>query len=197
MRYIQKSRSLEETIMAHRVCPWWGGYFIDNRLRRWLHDPERILAPFLSPGMTVLDFGCGMGFTSIAMARMLGDEGRVVSVDLQPQMLRAVEKRAWRAGVAARIQTHECQKESLSLDRSFDFALAFWSAHEVPDLTNLLTEVHDCLVPRGQFLVVEPRGHVTPDDITEMTEKAGQVGFETLEDLPVVRLSHTVVYRKK
>jgi hypothetical protein len=27
------------------ICPWWGGYFIDNRLRRLLHDPEKIVGP--------------------------------------------------------------------------------------------------------------------------------------------------------
>ena len=182
--------------MAQHVCPWWGGYFIDNPLRRWLHKPERFLAPFVLPGMTVLDFGCGMGFTSIAMARLLGDRGTVISADLQPQMLRVVEKRARRAGVAKRIETHECQKDSLALDRAIGFALAFWSAHEVPDLGKLLGEVYACLVSEGKFLVVEPRGHVTPQDMAEMTEKAERVGFERLEVRPAVRWSHAVIYGK-
>ena len=39
--------------MGPHVCPWWGGYFIDNRLRRWLHNPEQILAPCVSLDMTV------------------------------------------------------------------------------------------------------------------------------------------------
>jgi hypothetical protein len=30
--------------MSH-VCPWWGGYFIDNPLRRLIHDPEKIVGP--------------------------------------------------------------------------------------------------------------------------------------------------------
>ncbi len=183
--------------MAHRVCPWWGGYLIDHGLRRWLHRPEQLLAPFLSPGMTVLDFGCGMGFTSIAMAKLLRDEGTVISADLQPQMLRTLEKRASRAGVAERIRTHPCQEDSIGLDRTIDFALAFWSAHEVPDQGKLLAEVHACLAPEKKFLVVEPCGHVTKQDITEMTEKAENVGFETLEAHPQVRWSHTIVYRKK
>jgi ubiquinone/menaquinone biosynthesis C-methylase UbiE len=183
--------------MAQHVCPWWGGYFIDNPLRRWIHKPEQFLAPFLTPGMTVLDFGCGMGFTSIAMAKLLGDQGTVISADLQPQMLCVVEKRARRAGLVERIRTHLCQKDSLALDRAIDFALAFWSAHEVPDLGKLLAEVQACLVPGGKFLVVEPRGHVTPRDMAAMTEKAEQVGFETLEAGPAVRWSHAVVYRKK
>jgi len=182
--------------MAHRVCPWWGGYFIDHRIRRWLHRPEQLLAPFVSPGMTVLDFGCGMGFTSIAMAKLVGPAGAVISADLQPQMLGTLEKRARRAGVAERIRTHVCEKDSLGLDESVDFALAFWSAHEVPDLGRLLGEIHNCLVSGATFLVVEPRGHVTPEDVVEMTEKAEEIGFATQEDQLAVLWSHTVLYRK-
>jgi len=108
-----------------------------------------------------------------------------------------VEKRARRAGVAERIRTHVCQTDSLALEGAVDFALAFWSAHEVPDQGKLLGEVHACLVPGGKFLLVEPRGHVTKQDMAGMTEKAEHVGFETLEAQPSVRWSHTVVYRKK
>ena len=183
--------------MAEHLCPWWGGYFIDHRIRRWLHQPERLLAPFVSRGMTVLDFGCGMGFTSIAMAKLVGEDGGVISVDLQPQMLNTLANRARRAGVAERIRTHVCEKNSVGLDEAIDFALAFWSAHEVPDLDRLLGEVHACLVPGAKFLIIEPRGHVTPQDMGEMSETAERIGFEVLEDSPVVRWSHSVVYQKK
>ena len=102
--------------MPH-VCPWWGGYFIDNWLRRLLHKPERIVGAYIRPGMTVMDVGCGMGLFSIAMAAMVGDAGRVLAVDLQPQMLRTLEQRAERAGVADRIQTHTCRADSLDVAR--------------------------------------------------------------------------------
>ena len=42
--------------MPH-VCPWWGGYFIDNPLRRLFHNPEKIVGPYVQPGMTVMDVG--------------------------------------------------------------------------------------------------------------------------------------------
>ena len=42
--------------MPH-VCPWWGGYFIDNPLRRLLHNPDKIVGPYVMPGMTVMDVG--------------------------------------------------------------------------------------------------------------------------------------------
>ena len=84
--------------MRPHVCPWWGGYFIDNRLRHLLHRPERILAPYVKAGMTVMDVGCGMGFFAIPAARLVGAEGRVIAVDLQQQMLDVLMRRAAKAG---------------------------------------------------------------------------------------------------
>ena len=92
-----------EGIMAGHVCPWWGGYFIDNWLRRLFHDPDAILRPYVHPGMTVMDVGCGMGLFAIAMARLVGPTGKVIAVDLQQQMLDVLGKRALKAGVADRI----------------------------------------------------------------------------------------------
>ena len=52
--------------MSH-VCPSWCGFFIDNPLRRLIHNPTKIFGPYVQPGMTVMDVGCGMGLFSIAM----------------------------------------------------------------------------------------------------------------------------------
>ena len=101
--------------MAHRICPWWGGYFIDNPLRRLFHDPEKLLGPYVQPGMTAMDFGCGMGLFSIAMATLVGDGGRVIAVDLQQRMLDMLQKRAKKAKVADRITTHRCEADSIGL----------------------------------------------------------------------------------
>jgi SAM-dependent methyltransferase len=89
--------------MAMRVCPWWMGYLLANPVRRLWHKPEVILAPWIKAEMVVLDMGCGMGFFSVPMARMVGPGGRVISVDLQPKMLAGLMRRAERAKVAKRI----------------------------------------------------------------------------------------------
>jgi ubiquinone/menaquinone biosynthesis C-methylase UbiE len=177
------------------VCPWWGGYFIDNPLRRWLHNPERIVPPYVEPGMVALDFGCGMGLFTIAMAKLVGEQGRVIAADLQPQMLAVVQRRAERAGVAGRIRTHRCQPDLMGLDEPLDFALAFWSVHEVPDTKRLLTEIYGCLRADGRFLVVEPVGHVTARAFAGLMEVAAQIGFRE-QQRPRVRLSRAVVLGK-
>jgi ubiquinone/menaquinone biosynthesis C-methylase UbiE len=177
------------------VCPWWGGYFIDNRLRRLLHKPEVILAPYIQPGMTVMDFGCGMGFASIAMARLVGNEGRVIAVDLQQKMLDVLDKRAVKAGVAERIDTHRCEPNSIGVDEPIDFALAFYSVHEAPDTKRVIAEVYELLRTAGQFLIVEPIGHVNKAEFENMLSLSQEVGFKVC-DRPRIRFSRSVLLIK-
>jgi len=180
--------------MAH-VCPWWGGYFIDNRFRRLLHKPEAILAPYVQPGMRALDFGCGMGFFAIPMARLVGDQGRVIAADLQEKMLGILSKRAFKAGVGDRIDTHPCKKDSLGIVGSVDFALAFYSAHEVSDIRRLLDQVYECLGEGGRFLIVEPIMHVGKKWFGAMIFLSKDVGF-IVEGQPRIRLSRAVLLAK-
>jgi ubiquinone/menaquinone biosynthesis C-methylase UbiE len=180
--------------MPH-VCPWWGGYFIDNRFRRLLHKPEAILAPYVQPGMTGLDFGCGMGFFAISIAQLVGDEGRVIAVDLQPKMLDTLRKRACKADVGDRIDTHRCETDALGSVDPVDFALAFYSVHEVPNERRLLEEIFECLREGACFLVVEPIIHVTAKHFESMVSLSRDVGF-TVEDGPRIRLSRAVLLAK-
>jgi ubiquinone/menaquinone biosynthesis C-methylase UbiE len=181
--------------MGEHVCPWWGGYFLDNWFRRLIHRPERILAPFLAEGMSVLDVGCGMGLFSIAAARLVGQSGRVIAIDLQPQMLSTLLKRATRAGVADRIQTHACPRDSLGIRVRCEFAIAFWSLHETPNQGVILSELFELLAQGGRLLVVEPRGHVTRKAFDAMTAMAEAIGYRA-DQQPAIRLSRAVAFRK-
>jgi ubiquinone/menaquinone biosynthesis C-methylase UbiE len=182
--------------MFPHVCPWWGGYFIDNRFRRLLHKPEVILAAHVQPGMTAMDFGCGMGFFAIPMARLVGSLGRVVTVDLQQEMLDVLCKRAAKAGVADRINACRCEPDSIGVGGEMDFVLAFYSVHEVPNQQRLLGEIHGCLCPRGSLLLVEPIGHVTASAFQRTLFLAEEAGFE-LQDRPRIRLSHAALLGKE
>lgn len=180
--------------MAH-VCPWWGGYFIDNRFRRLLHNPEAILTPYVRREMAVMDFGCGMGFFAITMAHLVGASGHVIAVDLQQQMLDVLAKRADRAGVGDRVRTHRCDVDTLRLDDPIDFALAFYAAHEVPDMRRLLRDISRCLRSGRRFLLVEPIGHVRAKEFKSILTVAAEEGL-LVEMRPRVRLSHAALLRK-
>ncbi|MBF0495717.1 MAG: class I SAM-dependent methyltransferase [Deltaproteobacteria bacterium] len=174
--------------MKNHTCPWWLAYTFDHRLRRLLHNPERLLGGQIKPGMTVLDLGCGMGFFSIGMARLVGSEGRVISVDVQPDMLRVLLGRAERAGLADRIQPHLCHADQLGLSVKADFALAFWMAHEINDRVAFFNQVRGCLRSGGRLLVVEPVIHVTGRDFRTVEDSITAAGFAPL-DQPRIRLS--------
>lgn len=60
---------------SSRVCPVERAGHLDNRIRRWLQNPQKILRPYIEEGMTVIDVGCGPGFFSIEMAQMVGKSG--------------------------------------------------------------------------------------------------------------------------
>jgi ubiquinone/menaquinone biosynthesis C-methylase UbiE len=182
--------------MAGDVCPWWLGYFIDNPVRRLLHDPSKILRPYLKPGMTVMDIGCGMGIFSIAMAKMVSKEGRVIAVDLQARMLDTLRKRAQKAGVTERIQSHQCGPNALGIDVQVDFVLAFAVVHEVPDTRRLLGEVRANLRPGGTFFVAEPRLHVPAEQFQGMVKLAEELGLRLTEE-PRVRLCRAAVFARE
>jgi SAM-dependent methyltransferase len=113
-----------------RICPWWLVYTFDNPLRRLLHDPSKILAGMVHEGMTVADIGCGRGYFSIALANMVGDSGKVLSVDVQQEMLDMVLRRAHKAGVARRIHPVLAASDNIGVHGPVEFILAFWMAHE-------------------------------------------------------------------
>jgi ubiquinone/menaquinone biosynthesis C-methylase UbiE len=179
------------------VCPWWAVPFtIDPPFRRFLHNPEAIVGPYIKPGMSVLEVGCGVGYFSIPMARMVGSNGKVIAVDLQPQMLEMLTRRAEKAGVADRIQLHNCEQNRLGINVEADFALVFAMLHEVPDQSRLLGEIHSCLKVGSRLLLAEPPIHVTVKKFEKEVAVAEDVGFKVI-DRPKMRWSHAALLKRE
>lgn len=178
------------------VCPWWLAYTFDNWFRRLVHKPEKVLASYVKPGMTVLDVGCGMGHFSLGMARLVGPNGKVISVDLQEQMLQRVRKRAEKAGLSDRIITHVCHTDRIGVTEPIDFALAFWMVHEVPDMTVFFTEIRSILKPSGKLLIVEPAFHVKRQEFSQELDVIAETGL-SLCGAPDVLFSLGALFSKE
>ena len=89
--------------MYLHVCPWWLASTLNNPLRRLLHNPERILGDYIAKGATVMDIGCGSGYFTIPMAKMVGQSGSVIAVDIQQKMLEMVMRYAGRESLQSHI----------------------------------------------------------------------------------------------
>jgi ubiquinone/menaquinone biosynthesis C-methylase UbiE len=166
--------------MAGRVCPPWVGYLLLNPLRRLVEDPDRLLGPFIREGMTVLEPGCGMGFFTLPLARMVGPHGRVVACDLQKKMLSVLRRRAEKAALLDRIELRLTDGSTLGLGDlagKVDLVAALHVVHEVPDRAAFFAEVRETLKPEGKLLIVEPRGHVSQQQFAKTVTAAERAGL--------------------
>jgi ubiquinone/menaquinone biosynthesis C-methylase UbiE len=175
------------------VCPWWCCFTFDNFLRKLIHNSKEILRPYVVEGNAVLDIGPGMGYFSIPLASIVGETGKVIVADIQPEMLKALQKRAKKAGVEKRITTHLCKVDSLGLDRQFDFVLAFWMVHEVPNQLVFFKEIRSLLKPSGKFLLSEPILHVNQAMFEKTVKTAESVGL-VLKEKPKISLSRSALF---
>jgi ubiquinone/menaquinone biosynthesis C-methylase UbiE len=182
--------------MAKHVCPWWFAYTFDNPLRRLFHKPELIFKPYLKDGMTAIDIGCGLGYFSIGMAKIVGEKGKITAVDIQQKMLDILRQRAIKAGVSPLITTVLCDEENLGTSENVDFALSFWMAHETPDAFHLFKQVHGLLKKSGKILLAEPKMHVATSEFKKTLSSAHEAGFKT-SDSPPIFFSHTALLEKK
>ncbi len=179
----------------NRVCPVERAGSLDNRIRRWLQNPQKILRPYIEKGMTVLDIGCGPGFFSIDMAQLVGKSGRVIATDLQEEMLQKLREKIQGTALEERLTLHKCEENKIGVSENVDFVLVFYMFHEVPNQEEFLNEIGSILKPNGQVLIVEPPFHVSKSTFEEIIRKARNAGF-TLVERPKVFLSKTAVLKK-
>ncbi len=183
------------THQAQRVCPWWCCFTFDNFLRKMVQNPDRILGPDVKQGGTALDIGPGMGYFTIPLAKLVGNNGKVIAVDLQQKMLDGVRHRALKAGVQDRIELHLSSADSIGISEPVDFCLTFWMVHEVPDRARFINEIAVTLKPGGLWLVAEPNIHVSTKDFGQTLELAKSAGLSVV-DRPKIFWSRAALLKK-
>ena len=185
--------------MAHRVCPWWIGYLLASPVRRWFgQDPVKILSPYISEGMTVLEPGPGMGFFTVTLARLVGASGRVIAIDVQPKMIDELKRRAARVNLLERIDARVSSAESMGisdLEGKVDFTLAFAMVHEFPDAGHFFQEVARASKSRARLLLAEPRGHVDQTKFAAELSAAADAGFRTADRPEIARSVSSLLVR--
>ena len=184
--------------MAHRVCPWWLGYLLISPLRRLHLNPAKLLTPWVRAGITVLEPGPGMGFFTIPLAQLVGPSGRVIAVDVQPNMIGKLKQRVAKAHLAGRVDARLAAAESLAikdLDGKVDFILAFAMVHEMPSARQFFAQAAAASKSGARLLLVEPAGHVKTEEFEVELREAADAGFKVLER-PHIRRSQAALLQK-
>lgn len=109
------------------------------------------------PGMTICDMGCGNGFHSLPMAKMAGEKGMVVGVDVQPEMLGFLRERMEDQGVENVIPILGSYHNPHLPPNAIDLVLMVDVYHEFSHPEHMLAAIRKSLKPDGLVVLVEYR----------------------------------------
>jgi ubiquinone/menaquinone biosynthesis C-methylase UbiE len=108
----------------------------------------------IKPGDKVLDIATGIGEPAVTAARRAKPNGKVVAIDISPQMLLIAKTRAKSLGLDDIIEFRESDGEKLDLRDStekFDAILSRWGLMFIPNLPAALVKIREMLVTNGSL----------------------------------------------
>lgn len=108
-------------------------------------------------GMTVCDMGCGNGFYSLQLAKMVGKNGNVLAVDIQPEMLELLRDRMEKEGVENVTPILGSLHNPRLPTGQVDLILLVDVYHEFSHPQHMLQAMHRSLAPGGQIVLLEYR----------------------------------------
>jgi ubiquinone/menaquinone biosynthesis C-methylase UbiE len=158
------------TTMHYRGAPWL--------LRDDREEQERcslLLANLgVQPSMTVCDMGCGNGFYALQLAKMVGPDGRILAVDIQPEMLELLRDRAARKQIT-NIEPILSEAHDPKLpEGKIDLILLVDVYHEFSHPEQMLAAMRRSLSPTGLIALLEYRAEdpkVPIKPLHKMTKK--------------------------
>ena len=140
------------------------------RFRDIFSPRENILAEVgIKSGFSILDYGCGSGSYTIPAAQLVGESGKVYSLDIHPLAVQQVQKVVAKKRLT-NIETILSDCATALSDESIDIVLLYDTLHGLSEPDKVLAELHRVLKPNG-FLSVNDHHLEEQEIITKITDK--------------------------
>ena len=180
----------------------------------WLTRPERereehasvlLEALGIKQGWTVADLGCGNGFHTLPMAKQVGQHGRVLAVDIQPEMLELLDRRARGAEVSDRITGILATATDPKLPPgSLDLLIMVDVYHEISHPRQVLAHIRRALKPKGRAVWVEyrtedidvPIKHEHKMSKAQVVREATSNGFQLVRSFDALPWQHVLFFER-
>ena len=188
------------------VMGFHGAQWLERTERMDEERPDLVLSALdLRPGMAVADIGSGTGFYAWRIAQRVGATGIVYAVDVQPEMIKALEQQMARRGVTNVRAVLGTAADPKLAPHSLDLALLVDVYHELEQPYETLAAIVRAVKPGGRVAFVEFRGgdpKVPIKPLHTMTEaqlrrEAAAHPLEWIATTRELPWQHVIVFRKK
>ena len=172
----------------------WAKDFDDPTRDAWQRPADVIAAMKISEGQTVADIGAGTGYFLPHLARAVGPKGKVVGLDIEPDMVRYMRERAAREALAV-VEARVVALDDPGLPAgAIDRILIVDTWHHIDGRPAYATKLRGALAPGGAVFVVDftmdakrgpPVNHrLRPEQVMEELTAAGLDASLIEESLP-------------
>jgi ubiquinone/menaquinone biosynthesis C-methylase UbiE len=152
-----KGRVIAQT-MHYKGAPW-----LVRESRQREEDCKTLIKQLkIKPGQTLCDIGCGNGFYTLKMAKLVGEKGKVYAVDIQPEMLRLLMARALEQNIKNIVPVLGSLHDPHLPAGEIDLVLLVDVYHEFSHPEHMLASIRKCLsstgrVALGEFRMEDPK----------------------------------------
>jgi ubiquinone/menaquinone biosynthesis C-methylase UbiE len=176
--------------------------FLENRERVERMEVGRVVGALgLQPGQLVVDLGSGSGLFTRALARAVAPNGTAYAVDIDPELLKIVERSAKRSDLK-NLTTVLAAPYDPKLPQAVDVIFICDTFHHLPDKPTYARTLYRYLKPGGRVAVIDftndwPGGHdamrYAPDDLERWMTAAG---FTRDQSFDFPKNSFYITYKK-
>lgn len=171
----------------------------------WQKPDEVVASLGLQPGDTACDVGAGPGYFTLRLARVVGAEGRVLAVDVEPKMLAVLRERLATSGLTNVTPILSLPDDPLLPQGACDVALVVDTYHHFPDGLDYLRRLARGLKAGGRIVNVDYQKRETPVGPPlehrvareAFLETAGRAGLVLLEEKTLLPYQYFLVLRPR